>query len=81
MTFAQTLQRELDASGWTAADRHFENAVNAAIARDDAAFEREMAAFNRIRASLWPASDAQPLGVTGKPVPAIDAGRDKGGEE
>lgn len=34
-----------------------------------------------LRATVWPASDAQPLGVTGEPVPAIDAGRDKGGEE
>ena len=34
-----------------------------------------------LHASVWPASDAHPLGVTGKPVPAIDAGRDKGGEE
>ena len=43
--------------------------------------EQADAVIARLRASVWPASDAHPLGVTGKPVPAIDAGRDKGGEE
>ena len=43
--FRAMLDTELEASGWNKANRHYEDAVQATIDRDDGAYERAMAAF------------------------------------
>jgi hypothetical protein len=52
--FCEAIAPELERTGWTQANAHFDAACAAAIARDDAAYERHMAAFRALSAD-WTA--------------------------
>lgn len=51
-TLAAAMQPELDRTGWTKANAHFDAACKAVLNHDDEAFNRHMASFRAI-AGKW----------------------------